>query len=214
MVKTLTYQHTNSYEIINPITTATKNIWICFHGLGYLSRYFKKYFNDFNSTENSIIIPQAPSKYYIGDQFKHVGACWLTREDTAQEMGNILNYLNHIITNEQIAGDPRIVIFGYSQGVSIATRFFRQYHYPIKALIMHSGSIPHEFTSLDADHFNTYCQRFIHISGKKDEYITPEIIQREKEKIQMLFGTICEKHRPDINHSVDSELLLTISQSL
>ena len=33
-------------------------------------------------TENYIICPQAPSKFYLGEDFKHVGACWLTKEDT------------------------------------------------------------------------------------------------------------------------------------
>jgi|GEM_PF-6373920 len=153
MVKTATYSHTNSYEVVNPITATTKNIWICMHGLGYLSKYFKKYFKTLDPAIHAVIVPQAPSKFYIGDTFKNVGACWLTRVDTMQEMDNNLNYY-------------------------------------------------------------TYCNRFIHISGLRDEYVTPEIISREKNKIAMLFGTKCEVHTPDITHEVAVPLLHQIAQSL
>lgn len=214
MVKTIAYQHTNTYEILNPITAETKNIWVCFHGLGYLAKYFKKYFTHLDETQNAVIIPQAPSKFYMGEAFKHVGACWLTRETTMLDMDNILNYINGIFNTERLTNDPRIVLFGYSQGVSIATRFLKQYHYPIKALIMHSGSIPHELNEQDGLHFKQHCNRFIHISGKQDEYVTPELIQRENAKIDMLFGTVCEIYRPEIKHVVDTELLLEISKSL
>lgn len=214
MVKTVTYSHTNSYEIVNPVVATTKNIWICMHGLGYLSRYFKKYFKTLDPAIHAVIVPQAPSKFYIGDTFKNVGACWLTRVDTMQEMDNNLNYLNNVLKQEEITGDPRLVLFGYSQGVSIATRLLKNYHHQIKALIMHSGSIPAEFTTTDVVHFKKHCGRFIHISGKRDEYVTPEIIAREKDKIEMLFGMDCEIHQPDIKHIVDVPLLYQIAQSL
>ncbi len=55
MVKTVSYQHTNSYEILYPIHEHTENIWICFHGIGYLSRFFKTYFESFDSKKNAVI---------------------------------------------------------------------------------------------------------------------------------------------------------------
>lgn len=214
MVKTVSYTHTNSYETLFELTDQTKNIWICFHGLGYLSTYFKRYFEGINPLENFVIVPQAPSKSYIGKGFKHVGACWLTKVDTDQEMTNNLNYINKILSAEKIVGDQRIVLFGYSQGVSIATRFLKNYHYSIKTLIMHSGSIPKELNKHDAIHFNTYCSKFIHIAGTLDEYSNEDVIKIEEEKIELLFGTNCEIHRPKIKHVVHVPLLLEISKSL
>lgn len=184
------------------------------HGLGYLSTYFKKYFKDFDPAIHAVIVPQAPSKFYMGTNFKNVGACWLTRVDTMQEMDNVLHYLHGVFEQENLVGDDRVVLFGYSQGVSIATRFLKSYHHSIKALIMHSGSIPAELNEDDALHFKKHCNRFIHISGLRDEYVTPEIISREKNKIEMLFGTECEIHTPDIKHEVDVPLLHQIAQRL
>ncbi len=214
MVKTISYQHTNSYEILNPVTENTENIWICFHGLGYLARFFKRYFTGLDPLKNAVIILQAPSKYYLGTNFKHVGSSWLTRVDTDQEMQNNLNYIDAVLKEEHLYNDQRIVLMGYSQGVSIATRFLLHYNAPIKALVMHSGSIPNEFNELDADKFKELSSRNIHISGTRDEYVTADLIQRENKKIEMLFGTECELHRPDIKHEVDTTLLVDISNTL
>lgn len=214
MVKTISYQHTNSYEILNPVTENTENIWVCFHGLGYLARFFKRYFTGLDPLRNAIIILQAPSKYYLGTNFKHVGSSWLTRVDTDQEMQNNLNYIDAVLKEEHLYNDQRIVLMGYSQGVSIATRFLLHYNSPVKALVMHSGSIPNEFNGLDADKFKELSSRNIHISGTRDEYVTADLIQRENKKIEMLFGTECELHRPDIKHEVDTTLLVDISNTL
>jgi len=214
MINKVSYQHTNTYEVLYPITSNAKNIWICFHGLGYLSKFFKKYFKGLDPEENAVIIPQAPSKYYLGDQFKHVGASWLTRIDTDQEMQNNLNYIDGVLANENIAGDSRIILMGFSQGVSIATRYLKHYAQPVKALIMHSGSVPAELDQKDGELFRRMSKRCIHIAGTQDEYLTADLIEREENKLELLFGKECELHRPDIEHIVDAQLLIDISKSL
>ena len=214
MVKTVSYTHTNSYETLFELTDKTKNIWICFHGLGYLATYFKRYFEGLDPQENYVIILQAPSKSYIGKGFKHVGACWLTKIDTTQEMNNNLNYIHEVLKTENLIGDPRVLLMGYSQGVSIATRFLKSYHYKIKALIMHSGSIPAELDASDGKHFRDTCSRFIHIAGTLDEYSNEEVIKRESKKIELLFGTKCELYQPEIKHVVHVPLILEIAKSL
>jgi predicted esterase len=214
MIKAVSYQHTNTYRTLFKLTEKTENIWICFHGLGYLSIYFKRYFESLDPVKNYVLVLQAPSKSYLGKDFKHVGACWLTKVDTAQEMENNLNYIYEVLVNENLIGDHRLVIFGYSQGVSIAMRFLKNYTHHVKALIMHSGSIPKELDVKDGIHFKSHCLKFIHIAGTKDEYSTDVIVKREKEKIELLFGTECELYRPEIKHVVSVALIEKIAQEL
>lgn len=214
MIKTVSYTHTNSYETLNTLGPKTRNIWVCFHGLGYLSKYFIKYFKELSADENYIIVPQAPSKFYLDKKFKNVGASWLTRVDTDQEMKNNLSYIQEVLRQEHLLGDPRLIFFGYSQGVSIATRTLKYHNSPIKALIMHSGSIPAELTSEDGAHFKSICSRFIHIAGTQDEYANEEVVDRELNKLKMLFGTDCELHRPEIKHVVHVPLLNKIATTL
>ena len=77
--KEIVYTISNSYTTLNSLTSKTKNVIFACHGMGYLSRYFLKYFKGLNSDDNYIIIPQAQSKYYIAPKMKHVGASWLTK---------------------------------------------------------------------------------------------------------------------------------------
>ena len=98
--KSVIYLSSNTYSVLNNYTTKTKNVWIVFHGLGYLSKYFINYFSKINPEENFVIAPQAPSKYYQGKDFKHVGASWLTKENTFEETKNVLAYVDQVYKTE------------------------------------------------------------------------------------------------------------------
>ena len=55
----IAYQIKNTYSTLNTHTSDTKKVWLVFHGIGYLSRYFLKYFKHLDPKENYIIAPQA-----------------------------------------------------------------------------------------------------------------------------------------------------------
>ena len=134
--------------------------------------------------------------------------------DTHQEMQNNLNYIHAVLEAEKIQGDQRLVLFGYSQGVSIATRFLKNYGDRIKALILHSGGVPKELNQQDGDHFQSLCNNFYHIMGTKDEYANPERRKEEMPRLKMLFGTDCEMLEPEIKHEVHVPSLENIATQL
>lgn len=109
--KEISYTTTNSYSTLNRLTEATKNVWFVCHGLGYLSRYFLKYFKSLNPDENYIIAPQAPNKYYLKSNFKHVGSCWLTKENTAKDSENVMQYFDAVFENESIPESKNLIVF-------------------------------------------------------------------------------------------------------
>lgn len=146
--KEITYSTSNSYSTLNTLTDATKTVWLVFHGMGYLSRYFLRYFKALNTKENYIIAPQAPSKYYIQPKM-HVGANWLTRDQTASGTANIMRYLDAILEAEKIPDDRNLIVLGYSQGVSIALRYLAKRQLQCEQLVIHSGGIPKELTAKD-----------------------------------------------------------------
>ena len=63
--KQVSYQTANTYTTLNARTDKTENVWVVFHGIGYLSKYFLKYFRHLDQEKNYIVAPQAPSKYYL-----------------------------------------------------------------------------------------------------------------------------------------------------
>lgn len=184
--KKVSYTTTNSYSTRNKLTSATKNVWFCCHGLGFLSRYFIQYFNGLDADENYIIAPQAPSKYYQKSDFKHVGASWLTREETQQETENVLNYLDAVFASEEIPEDKRVILLGYSQGVSVAMRWLASRKLNVDTLVIHSGGIPKELSPQDFEFLTTTQVELWY--GTEDEYLTEKRIYEETRRAKEMFG--------------------------
>ncbi|WP_299275012.1 esterase [uncultured Psychroserpens sp.] len=185
--KEISYAITNSYSTLNTLSSSTKNVWFVCHGMGYLSRYFLKYFKGLDTKDNYIIAPQAQSKYYITSKFKHVGASWLTRENTSLETKNVMTYFDSIFEQEQLPDRINLIVMGYSQGVSVAMRYLAKRQLQCSHLILHSGGIPEELTAHD---FKFFSGKTSLIYGINDEYLNDERMQREQSKAQNLFNNL------------------------
>lgn len=189
--KEITYTTCNSYSTLNTLTERTKNVWFVCHGMGYLSRYFLRYFKHLNAEENYIIAPQAPSKYYIQPKM-HVGANWLTRDNTESGMQNILNYFDAVFEAETIPEDVNFIVLGYSQGVSVAMRYLAKRQLQCSQLVLHSGGIPKELTAKDFEYLDEIpaCagMKVKLIYGTEDEYLDAERIAQESQRANELFG--------------------------
>ena len=179
--KSLSYTINNTYSTLNTRTSRTKNVWLVFHGIGYLSRYFLKYFKHLDIEENYIIAPQAQSKYYLNGEYRHVGASWLTRENTEAEIENMMQYLDAVYNAEELDQVENLNILGYSQGVSVATRFIARKKILCKNLIMHSGKVPQELTSEDFQFLNK--TNFTFIYGTEDEYLKKRDYSRRRKSV-------------------------------
>ena len=204
--KEISYTITNSYSTLNELSPSTKNVWFVCHGMGYLSRYFLKYFKNLDPKEHYIIAPQAQSKYYISPKFKHVGASWLTRENTSTETENVMRLFDAIFEQEQIPNSVNLIVMGYSQGVSVAMRYLAKKQLQCSHLILHSGGIPEELTAGD---FEYYLGKTSLIYGTNDEYLDENRIAKERHKAQKLFSN------PNIIpfdgiHEVNTKLLSSI----
>ena len=203
--KEIGYQTTNSYSTLNTLTEDTKTVWFVCHGMGYLSRYFLKYFKGLNPEENYIIAPQAPSKYYIQPKM-HVGANWLTRDETKVGMQNILNYFDAIFETEAIPEDKNLIILGYSQGVSVAMRYMVFRKLQCSQLILHSGGIPKEIIATDFEYLNSSTSVKL-IYGTSDEYLNEERIKSESDRAIELFGSKVQFLPFDGTHVVNVDLI-------
>ena len=186
--KEITYNTSNTYSTLNQLTAQTKNVWFVCHGMGYLSRYFLKYFKDLNPTENYIIAPQAPSKFYIQPKM-HVGANWLTRDNTIADTENIIKYFDAVFEAENISAQVNLIVFGYSQGVSVAMRYVAKRKLKCSQLILHSGGIPKELIAEDFEHLHKTTKVKL-MYGTNDEYLDEDRIKKESSRAMELFGDI------------------------
>ena len=205
--KEITYTTTNSYSTLNDLTEETKNVWLVFHGMGYLSRYFLKYFKNLNAKENYIIAPQAQSKYYIAPKYQHVGASWLTKENTVKETENVMQYFDAVFKAESIPKDKNLIIFGYSQGVSVALRYIAKRKLECSQVIMHSGGIPKELTEKDFKFLNA---KVTLIYGLNDEYLSKNRMNEEKNKALELFKNQVTILPFEGKHEVNIDLIMNL----
>ncbi len=189
MIKQVQFTSQNTYDTLNNLTEKTKTVWLVFHGIGYLSRYFIRLFEELNPDENYIIAPQAPSKYYKDDRYRRVGASWLTKENTLIDTQNVLNYIDAIVTTEQLPNHVRFVVLGYSQGVSIASRWISSRQVICDDLVLISGGFPKELTASDFT-FLDQKTKVTHILGENDPLFTKEAIVNEKERLVTILPQI------------------------
>ena len=207
--KVVSYTSTNSYSTLNKLTDKTQYVWVVFHGIGYLSRYFLKYFDTLDEEEHYIIAPQAPSKFYLNNEYKHVGASWLTKEETYSSMDNLLNYLDEILAIETIPKSCKLVVLGFSQGVSVACRWVAKRKVHCNLLVLYAGGIPNELTEADFAHMDNNTQIKILI-GNADEYLNEERMKKERQKIGALFNNQAEVIIFEGGHEVKKELIKTL----
>ena len=210
--KEVRYEITNTYSTLYGPGNGHKQIWFVCHGLGHLSRYFIRYFDKLESSKHYIIAPQAASKYYLNSEFNRVGGSWLTKERTAEEIENVLTYYDQIRELELIQ-DRKLVVIGFSQGVSVAVRWVVRRKIPCQKLIMYAGRAPHELQPKDLQHLLDSNTQIYYVHGSEDPYITDELIRDEKIRMDKLFSNKVEYISFDGGHHIDSSVLLKISQS-
>ncbi len=205
MEKSVVYKNVNTYETLNEYTNNTKNVWLVFHGIGYLSRFFIRHFSQLPSDENYIICPQAPSKYYKDSSYKRVGASWLTRENTVIETQNVLNYVDALVENENIDFNTvNFIVLGYSQGVSIASRWLALRKQFCNKLIMISGVFPKELNDTSFTHLPNL--KTVHSVGLNDEIFDPKNVKKQEDRLHSYFPEI-EFINHDGGHILETKLL-------
>ncbi len=207
MEKQVSYAATNSYETLNVLSTKTKKVWWVLHGIGYLGRYFITYFDSLNADENYIIAPQAPSKYYLKNEYKHVGASWLTKESTAQETNNVIAYLEAVRAQENIPVGVDQLLLGYSQGVSVAARWLARRQFKCSHLVLYAGSLPAELSAENFMFLAIGDTKITFLVGNNDQYLNESTLAKELDKLNLLFGGKAEVLVFEGGHEFKKELL-------
>lgn len=205
--KKVTYKTTNTYVTLHSFTKKTKNVWVVLHGIGYLSRYFLRHFDELPANENYIIAPQAPSKYYLGKDYRNVGASWLTKENTVLETQNVISYLEELKKEENLASANNLIVLGFSQGVSIALRWLAKTQLNCHHVVLYAGGIPKELKPSDFDFLQANKTKITAVVGDSDEYLTPERQARETNILHQLFKGRAQQLTFGGGHEIKKEIL-------
>ena len=204
--KLLTFEATHPYEVLNTWGPKTKRVWVVFHGIGFLSRYFLRYFSELNPAENYIVAPQAPSLYYLDQTYRHVGASWLTREHTARNMKNLLNHLEELYKKESLEKAPELILMGYSQGVSVLCRWVARCGKTCDRIILYAGRVPEELGAKDFEHLPPETRVEV-LEGDSDPFLPSKDLPEREKRMTELFGSRVQMRQYAGGHELKKDLI-------
>ena len=211
----ISFEFSSSYITYNKLTDKTENIWIVFHGYGQLSKYFIRRFDVLEGDKNYIIAPQGLSKFYVDEDFKNVGASWLTKEDKESDLLNQQKYLIKLMDELKSKIDfskIKINLFGFSQGVSAFTRLLINYNMKIDNIIIWAGWVPDEFFNINKNVLKD--TNLFFVVGNKDKYYNNPIMKGYIEKFKKTLNKEIDYFVFDGGHIVDRKVLKKINEKL
>ena len=84
-------------------------------------------------------------------------------------MQNVMSYLDEIYKKEDLENAKNLVLLGYSQGVSVATRWVARRKLDPAQLILHSGRVPQEIEPEDLQHLQN-CGPELYLRHRRSFY--------------------------------------------
>ena len=211
----ISFKSSSSYISLNKLSSKTESIWFVFHGYGQLSKYFVRRFDVLDKEKNYIIAPQGLSKFYLDKDYENVGASWLTKEDNKIDLQNQQNYLTELFNELRLKIDftkIKVNFFGFSQGVSVFTRFLINYNLRVDNLILWAGWLPDEFFKINKsiiENSNIYF-----VIGDEDQYYDNPILKKYIEKFKVILDKKVDFNVFKGGHVVDRKILKKINEKL
>lgn len=205
-------ERTARYYTLGELNENTKTIWFAVHGYGQLSQYFIKKFNQITDNKVFIVAPEAPSRFYLDDNFNRVGASWMTRELRQSEIDDNNDYLNSLYESLLKGFDLtniEVNILGFSQGCATVCRWFGAGKIKCNRLLLWAGFFSNGISEViepeKLKNVETY-----YIYGDKDEFLLayPEV--SEKFRADMIKDINPKIVCFDGKHTVDGLTLKTI----
>lgn len=200
---------------------AVRELWIVCHGYGQLAPLFIRHFVHLANGTRWILAPEALSRFYhempdaarhlgMPPQERRVGASWLTREERETEIADGVAYLDavHAMARARLRADVRLVLLGFSQGVSVVTRWLaRSGQRPVADhLICWGGPVPQEL--VDDDH-RIAARLTTLVAGTEDPWVSAERLEEQRERLVRL-GVTPRVVRFDGGHRMDADTLRAI----
>jgi len=207
----VTVSRTARYFTLNPITPATKRIWLVFHGYGQLGQYFIRHFSHLDPQENAIIALEGLSRFYVEGLTGRVGASWMTSEDREDEITDQSSYVNTVLRELGIvpSSEKRLTVLGFSQGTATAIRWMVTNGIRARQLVIWAGSLPHDVTSEQLRETLSSCKVDFCI-GTQDEFINKEKVEEKMVELKKLLPQL-QVHWFEGKHTLHPETLLKVA---
>ncbi len=127
-----------------------RELWLVAHGHGQLVADFLPAFDGLVSDHRAVVAPEALNHFYRVPEGHRgsnadmlVGATWMTREHRLAEIADYIDYLDAVV-REFRAPSARLVVLGFSQGVSTVLRWLSATDARIDRIVCWAGEVPRD----------------------------------------------------------------------
>jgi len=197
------------YYTLNQVTEHTRYIWVVCHGYAQLAEFFVKKFDFLDASKHFIIAPQGLSRFYLDQTYGRVGASWMTKEERETDVLNQRAYFDAVFDPifEGIDFEHyKLVLFGFSQGVSAVSRLAAYKKWPFYRMVLWAGGLPKELVKEDFAFLSPAAQ-VISCMGRQDIYYNEQVLAQEKVRLGDVFGKRVKTQIFDGKHEVSKEEL-------
>lgn len=206
----LTVAKTARYFTQGDLTENTQYIWIVIHGYAQTADSFLNNFKILGD-EHFIIAPEGLNKFYSRGFSGSPVASWMTSLERENEIIDYNNYLNQLVERLNLKSytNAKLMILGFSQGVSTQTRFLNQTPIKFDFSVMIAGEIGKEFQ----EHLPERMAKTnsLYLVGNQENLIKPEKIEFHQ---QLFKNSNCFFNIFEGKHEVNEHAVNTILQWL
>ncbi len=203
--------HTVYYTVHAPQADGPHPVLIVLHGFGQRADEFIKVFETLPSRGILVAAPQAPHHFYPQFPRRDVGFTWLTRYERDQSIADFIGYMRQfveLLRTEQAADLTRLSVLGFSQGVSMAYRFWVHGAAPVRGVIANSSDLPPDV----AERLSSAPPAKVLLLHGRDDQIVPITKSREAEAILRAHAIPVELIEFDGGHYVPSLVMEKIAE--
>lgn len=110
-------------DVARVAPASPRALLVALHGWGQNAARFARPLAPLADRGVSVIAPQAPHPFYLDLATKKVGFSWLTVYERDRAVADLFGYLEAAIADAGAPPNAPVFLMGFSQGVSIATRY-------------------------------------------------------------------------------------------
>lgn len=157
---------------------STNYAWVALHGYGHSLTTFSPLLAPLVSNRQTILAPEALSRFYLKGTSGAVGATWMTSDNRELDIQDNHAYLDDITQYlKQQYRISRLVLLGFSQGCTTMLRWWMAKRpSQVASVVAWAGSFPHEYALQDWIHCAPETPLWI-VAGKNDPYLQDSYIQ-------------------------------------
>jgi predicted esterase len=206
-------RHTVYYTVLAPEGGGPHPMLIALHGFGQRAEEFAKIFEKLPARGILVAAPQAPHHFYPKFPAREVGFSWLTRYERDQSVADFISYMQQfveLLQSEHAADLTRLYVLGFSQGVSMAYRFWAHRTAAVAGIIAVSSDLPPDVAERLGFAAPT---KVLLVHGRDDQFV-PIAKSREAEKILRAHSIPVELLEFDGGHYVPSAAMERIAEMI